>query len=195
VPVSIPGTAYGSTFVLIACHFVAPRASDPSLYDLGTFLSASSLAVMVHGSVMRPRVKPADKIQVPRFIICTNRITPKRPNTIEGTPDRFRMDMRMILFRIPSFAYSFKYMAHPMPSGMDDTAVITVTRKVPTIAGSMPPSVMPFLGIVVRKLQLILEIPLLVISYRIMTRKRITIAVAARNRVNPKTCEILSVFT
>ena len=69
VPVNMPGTAYGNTLVLIDCHLVAPNARAPSLYEFGTFFNASSLAVIVHGSVMSPSVRPADNIQVPRFII------------------------------------------------------------------------------------------------------------------------------
>ena len=108
VPVSIPETEYGNTFVLIDCHFVAPRASAPSLYELGTFFNASSLAVIVQGNVMSPNVKPDDRTEVPKFIIWTNSITPNSPYTIEGTPDRFRIAILITRVILVSFAYSFR---------------------------------------------------------------------------------------
>ncbi len=40
---------------------------------------ASSLAVIVQGRVMRPRVNPADRTDVPKRMMLTNRMTPKSP--------------------------------------------------------------------------------------------------------------------
>jgi hypothetical protein len=75
---------------------------------LGIVFKASSLAVIVQGSVSRPRVKPADRIDVPNLRILTNRMTPKSPYTIEGTPLRFRMDSRMIRVSRLCLAYSLR---------------------------------------------------------------------------------------
>ncbi len=40
---------------------------------------ASSLAVIVQGRVMRPRVRPAERTEVPNFMTLTKRMTPKSP--------------------------------------------------------------------------------------------------------------------
>ena len=40
---------------------------------------ASSLAVIVQGRVMSPRVSPAERIDVPKRMMLTNRMTPNRP--------------------------------------------------------------------------------------------------------------------
>jgi hypothetical protein len=46
---------------------------------LGIVFKASSLAVIVQGRVMSPKVSPAERMDVPKRRILTNRMTPNRP--------------------------------------------------------------------------------------------------------------------
>jgi hypothetical protein len=43
-------------------------------------------------------------------------------------------------------AYSFRYIAQATPNGTEKTVVIRVSNTVPTIAGNMPPWVIPWVG-------------------------------------------------
>ena len=96
------------------------------------------------------------------------------------------MDNLMSLVNFPFTAYSFKYMAQPMPKGTDKIAVIIVTIIVPTIAGKIPPSVIPFFGMEKINSQLIMPKPLLAISYRIISMAKNTIPAHILNKPKPK---------
>lgn len=48
---NIPGNAFGKTTLKVVCVFVAPSASDASLYDLGTTFNADSVALITTGKI------------------------------------------------------------------------------------------------------------------------------------------------
>lgn len=104
---------------------------------------------------------------------------------MEGTPERLRIDIRISLVIRLLEAYSLRKMAQPIPKGTDKTAVITVTINVPTIAGKIPPSVIPFLGIVVRNSQEIFPAPLLTRSKIIINNIKPTRPIDALKKRKP----------
>ena len=54
----MPGTAAGSTWRQIVCHWVAPSAIEPSRIEGGTARIASRAAMITTGSTSRPSVSP-----------------------------------------------------------------------------------------------------------------------------------------
>ena len=108
VPAALPGIEYGSTFLYIVCHFVAPRARLPSLRDFGTALRASSLETIIIGSIIHASVKQPAIIEAPNRRNITNSPSPKSPKTIEGTPASVTIASRTVRVNLPAFAYSDK---------------------------------------------------------------------------------------
>jgi hypothetical protein len=76
-PVAIPGIAAGRTCFQIVCHWVAPRASEPSRIEGGTARIASRPAMITTGSTSRPRVSPPAKTTAPKS---------KNPRTRKASP-------------------------------------------------------------------------------------------------------------
>jgi len=75
------------------------------------------------------------------------------------------------------------------PSG-NATAMLPATRQsVPTIAGRMPPSVIPFSGIEVRNSQLTTPAPLTMMKPRIHTSMATTSRLVSRNSPKASCCE------
>ena len=70
-----------------------------------------------------------------------------------------------------------------MPNGTANNVVMIVNMKVPTTAGNMPPSVMPFLGKSKIKFNEIVDQPFEKISYKIMAKKKQTKAALAENKI------------
>ena len=122
-PVIMPGSAWGNTTLIIVCHFVAPRASEACRYVSGTALSASSVVVMITGSIRKARVSEPARIDFPNLRKITKKPRPKRPYTTDGTPDILTTDslIRRVNLFLP--AYSFKYTAAKIPMGSEKTSV------------------------------------------------------------------------
>ena len=114
---------------------------------------------------------------------------PNRPNTIDGTPLKLLVMMRITLTSQLSRAYSLTWMPDITPSG-NATAMLPATRQsVPTIAGRMPPSVIPFSGIEVRNSQLTTPAPLTMMKPRIHTSIATTSRLVSRNSPKASRCE------
>lgn len=65
---------------------------------------------------------------------------------MEGIPARFLIDALIIFVKAEGFAYSLRYIAQATPNGTENKVVIHVSSKVPMIAGSIPPFVIPLEG-------------------------------------------------
>ena len=76
-PVAMPGTAAGSTWRQIVCHWVAPSAWEPSRIDGGTARMASRPAMITTGSTSRPSASPPASTTLPR---------PSGPRTRNASP-------------------------------------------------------------------------------------------------------------
>jgi len=113
---------------------------------------------------------------------------PNKPNTIDGTPARLLIDVRIILVNKESLAYSLRYIAEQTPSGTVIIIIISVTAIVPKIAGKIPPSVILFLGSSKINSTEILPIPCITIfpirSSNAATRKK-NIILIIQIAVNP----------
>src|SRR5215213_3758016 len=91
-PVAMPGTDAGRTWRQIVCHWVAPRAIEPSRIEGGTARIASRPAMITTGRTSRPRVSPPARTTGPRESgPRTRKASPRMPYTIEGTAARFWM--------------------------------------------------------------------------------------------------------
>src|SRR2546430_9058487 len=106
--VKIPGRAYGKTFFRIVCHLVAPSASEPSRNPFGTARNDSSLAVMIAGRTIKPSVNQPENSETFQPKKITNNPNPNNPNTIDGTPARFRIAIRIKRMNRPSRLYSLR---------------------------------------------------------------------------------------
>src|SRR5205823_3835180 len=100
----------------MVCHLVAPRASEPSRKPLGTARSDSSLAVMMAGRIIRPRVNQPARSDTFQWKKITNKPKPNSPKTIEGTPARLRMAMRRRRIERVFWLYSLRQMAPQTPT-------------------------------------------------------------------------------
>ena len=68
----------------------------------------SSLAVMITGKAIKAKVnQPAIK-ETPQSKYKTNKPNPNKPKTIEGTPDKFKIDKRIDCKTFPGRLYSLK---------------------------------------------------------------------------------------
>ena len=111
-PVRIPGSAAGKVTATNVWKRLAPRASDPSLYDAGTLRMASSLARIITGSVRTASVMEAARMHglgsKPNSgnRNSTKKARPKSPKTMLGTPASVLMPMRMMRIVQPSEAHS-----------------------------------------------------------------------------------------
>jgi hypothetical protein len=65
---------------------------------------------------------------------------------IDGTPDRFLIEARIIFVNTDGLAYSFRYMAQDIPKGTAKIVVMKVSSNVPITAGRIPPFVIPLVG-------------------------------------------------
>ena len=108
IPVIIPGSAQGSTTLVTHCHFVPPVANATSRYDWGTALIASSLDLIMKGSIIRLTVSDPESIDQLKFKSLTKNINPNSPSTIEGTPARQSIPNRIALVAQPSVVYSVR---------------------------------------------------------------------------------------
>ena len=75
-----------------------------------------------------------------------------------------------------------------MPIGNDTTALPSISSSVPTIAGNMPPSVIPFSGAFVRKSQLMTPAPLTMMKPSIAKSTNTTARLSILNRANAAFC-------
>ena len=69
------------------------------------------------------------------------------------------MAIRIARVQRLSGAYSARYIAAPILIGMEIMAVPNVKKKVPTIAGNIPPACIPSLGKLVKNSHEIADIP------------------------------------
>jgi hypothetical protein len=106
---------------------------------LGTALSDSSLAVMTTGSTMNASVNQPASSDTFQSRKITNMPKPKRPNTIEGTPARFRIASRMkrmngrrrVFTEVNGARHAERERNRHRP---------TTSSTVPTMQGKMPPA-------------------------------------------------------
>ncbi len=91
---TMPDRAAGTVTPTIVCHRVAPSASDPSRYSLGTARMASSAMFVMVGSTITARTTDAEASPKPVLpgmekrlrVRGTNTTMPNRPYTTEGMP-------------------------------------------------------------------------------------------------------------
>jgi hypothetical protein len=105
---------------------------------------------------------------------------------MEGIPDRFRIEALIILVRLDGFAYSLRYTAQATPKGTAKIVVINVSKVVPTIAGRIPPLVIPSEGNLFIKFHDTEGRPFEKISNKIIPRNRHTIIVLPVNKAQLK---------
>ena len=108
LPVKIPGIAAGRTTRKIVCHFVAPIPYEASRCSLGTARMASCAATIITGKINKLIVKPAAKTLLPSPIMRTKIVKPSNPKTMEGTPARFEIFIRIKSLILFFLAYSSK---------------------------------------------------------------------------------------
>ena len=84
---------------------------------------------------------------IPLPTVAMKKPRPKSPNTMEGMPARFAMQARTRRARSErDDAYSVRYTAVATPAGMAAMVISNVSATVPTMAGKMPPAVIPWRG-------------------------------------------------
>ena len=95
---------------------------------------------MIAGKIIRPSVNQPASSETFQPKKITNSPKPNRPNTIEGTPARFRMAMRMKpnKARVAAVFAQVNRALIPMTSA---TIIEPMTRSaVPTMHGQIPPA-------------------------------------------------------
>jgi len=92
-------------------------------------------------------------------------------------PAKFRIDARITFVSMEGLAYSFRYTAQATPNGTAKTVVINVNKIVPTMAGNIPPFVIPFVGYSYMKFHDKAGKPFEKISHKIIPKKAHTISV------------------
>lgn len=102
---------------------------------------------------------------------------------MDGIPAKFLIEARIILVSIDGFAYSFRYIAQATPKGTANSVVIKVSNTVPTMAGSIPPLVIPSVGNDDIKFQDKLEYPFEKISHNITPKNKQTMNVLPERRI------------
>ena len=78
-PDNIPGRALGNITLYKVWNFVAPIAREPSLYSLGTVFNASSVVLIITGSIIIATVRAPAIIEYCIFKVTTKNIPPNRP--------------------------------------------------------------------------------------------------------------------
>ena len=142
----MPGSAFGRTMCQMVCQRVAPRFQLATRKLYGTAWSAAFVDVMITGSVMTPSVSPPARMDVPRLRKSTNAPRPNSACTMDGTPARFTMAKSTTRASVDSPAYSDRYMPASTPTGTAKSSDTPTSHSVPTMAGRMPPLVMPEVG-------------------------------------------------
>src|SRR5688500_1917870 len=95
-PVTMPGSADGSTTLTMLSHLLAPSDRPTSRYEAGTALIASSEVLMIVGRIMNASVRPPARIDHPKPRTSTKKTKPNRPKMIDGTPARHSAPKRMM---------------------------------------------------------------------------------------------------
>ena len=80
------------------------------------------------------------------------------------------------------------------PIGNANTMLPIIKQNVPTIAGKIPPSVMPSSGIAVRKVQFMTEIPLITIKPRIKNKIPTTVKLTILKKLKVMFCTMIFLF-
>ncbi len=184
-PVITRGIDIGSSTFQMVWNLVAPRAMEPSRKLSGMLLKASSVVRMTIGSARSPMVREPARMLSPKPRRLTKNAIPKSPKTIDGMPERLLVIILMKLTSAPLGAYSFIYMPLMTPTGKAKSALPSIRQRVPTIAGIMPPAVIPSVGASVRKDQLITPAPLTRMKPRI--RKSIATTKKLKSLKQPST--------
>jgi hypothetical protein len=109
---------------------------------------------MIIGRTSRARVRDPDSTEVWKFKKITKRPNPNNPYTMDGTPAMFTMESLIRRVSLLLLAYSVKYMAARTPTGSEKRMVPPMRRRVPTMAGKIPPSRPPWRGKSVKNSQL-----------------------------------------
>ena len=105
----------------------------------GIALMDSSLAEMIIGNTMKAKVnQPAIK-ETFQPKANTNIPIPKIPNTMDGTPARFRIDSLTAFKILPGREYSLKKIALRTPKVIAIIIAPATRSNVPAIQGQMPP--------------------------------------------------------
>jgi len=129
-------------FVIIV-NFEEPTPNAALLMSLGTNLSASSVVLIIVGSIkIESDIPPAIPLNIdPNNILVETIIAYiNTPAIIEGTPASTFDPNHMNFANFPDFEYSARYIQPPTPTGIDIIEAITVIIKVPVIAGPIPPA-------------------------------------------------------
>lgn len=87
--------AIGSITLRIVCSLVAPKALLPLRYMSGIAFNASSVVLITIGNASSPRVSEPARILSPNPRVFTKSVIPKRPNIIDGIPERLFVMTRM----------------------------------------------------------------------------------------------------
>src|SRR5690606_35546575 len=104
----MPDIAEGSTTSLMVSNLVAPTAKAASRVLFGIRFNASSVVVIMYGNDNNPKVKPAANNEVRNCKACTNKAKPNKPKIIDGTPDKFLIEARMVFVNQLFSAYSLR---------------------------------------------------------------------------------------
>src|SRR5690606_9524678 len=110
---------------------------------------------------------------------------------IDGTPERLRIEARIVRVNQLSSAYSLRYIAQHTPNGIANNAVRIVNMTVPIIGVKIPPLVIPSLGTFVTKSQVNCPAPLETISQMTTTKKKHTKTVLINNVPHSMTVDSL----
>jgi len=119
---------------------------------------------------MRPNVREPAMIESPNPKKLTKSDIPNNPKTTDGTPLRLLVMIRIKLIIFPFLAYSFIYMPDMIPIGKLNRQLPITRHNVPTIAGNIPPEVIPSWGAFERKSQLMTPMPFLIMKNRIANK-------------------------
>jgi hypothetical protein len=117
-------------------------------------------AQRMFGCPQRSSTPPVSARSIPPPTNWTKKPRPNSPNTIAGTPASvFTANLIARATRDVLLAYSLRYSAVTVPMGTPARDMMMTRSAVPTIAGKIPPSVMPSDGAAVRNSQLIVSFP------------------------------------
>jgi len=107
-----------------------------------------------NGTVMIDKVNEAESSEVPKPIVMQKKANPKSPYTIDGILVIVVIVVRKSAESQVGLAYSLRKTPMRTPTGTEKTATNDINKSDPTMAGKIPPCVMPWLGNSVKKVGL-----------------------------------------
>ena len=121
--VKIPGRAVGIIKLKITLILLAPSASAPFLYELGTANKDSFVVSTILGKTEQQSVKHPAKIEDPSPRPIQKMLYPNNPKRIEGMLARMFVEKLINSKRNWFLQYCVKYIAHPTPIGAEIKSV------------------------------------------------------------------------